>query len=314
MEYLVDSARQLTASAKQVDVNANQAASLYLAQLQQALKIPNAITMRVYGAATEEFKKIFHLNELYYDDDKYNRVIDMQGATESEVPQQPPQQPGMEPAPAPVPISEPEPSTFSMEADFDADDCDIRMCADPSQGSQMERAARADAIYQMALAQPQPIIDIREATVDVLEAMGAVDIDTLAPKPDPNAKDPMQELMIAQMQMEAEFRQRDQMLREQDQMLKAQKMMYEAALEQQTLSLQDDKLESEIVKNYASALNDIIATTQGTIDQGMAVIEELKNTLTTEEGDTKNGDTGTGLIDAISGSPAAGGEGAGGLA
>jgi hypothetical protein len=166
----------------------------------------------------------------------------------------------------------------------------------------------------MALAQPQPIIDLREATVNVLEAMGAVDIDTLAPKPDPNAKDPMQELMIAQMQMEAEFRQRDQMLREQDQMLKAQKMMYEAALEQQTLSLQDDKLESEIVKNYSSALNDIIATTQGTIDQGMAVIEELKNTLTTEEGDTKNGDTGTGLIDAISGSPAAGGKGAGGLA
>lgn len=322
MEYLVNSARQLTAAAKQVDVSANQAASLYLAQLQQALKIPNAITMRVYDAATQEFKKIAHLNYLYYDNEKYNRVIDMQGAAESLIPQpqdmqqqalppgMPPELAGMEGMQPQLPVEPPAPD-FSMEDDFSPDDCDIRVVADPSQGSQMERAARADAILQEAKTQPQPVIDVREAYINWMEAMGVADIEKLAPKPDPNARDPMQEMMAAQMQMDAEFKQRDQMLREQDQMLKAQKMMFEAQKEMEALGLQDDKLESEIVKNYATALKEYAAAMASSGDQSLAVIQNLKSLIDTEEG----GVDGTrDFRRTIEGSPAIRGEGAGGLA
>lgn len=305
MGYLVESARQLTAAAKQVDVNANQAASMYLAQLQQALKIPNSITMRVYDAATMEFKKIAHLNYLYYDDDKYNRVLDMQGATESDIPQPQDTQeaptdlpPGEAPVAAPVatPVPE-EPSSFSMEEDFDPDDCDIRIIADPSQGSQMERAARADAIYQMAMAQPQPIIDLREATLDVLQAMGTPDIDKLAPKPDPNARDPMKELMIAKMQADEEAAERDRSLRARDQQLKEQQlaiqaaeMQYKASMERIKLGLEDDKLESEIVRNYAAALKDIVTSSQETLESGLQTIQQLKSMIDVEEdGESDNG-------------------------
>ena len=58
MEYLIQSARQMANAAINVEANAGEAATLYLARLQQGLKVPNSITMRVYNAAQKEFNKI----------------------------------------------------------------------------------------------------------------------------------------------------------------------------------------------------------------------------------------------------------------
>jgi len=165
----------MTNAAVNVEANAGEAASLYLARLQQGLKVPNSITMRVYSAAKKEKQKIGLLNHKHFDDEVYNRVLD-------------------------------EEQTFSMEQDFNPEDCDIALAADPAQGSDIERVQRAQAVLEEAKTQPSQVINLRLAYIDWLEAMKTPNIEELAPEPDPNAQDPQQQMMIAQMQMEERSR------------------------------------------------------------------------------------------------------------
>ena len=159
----------MTDASSQVDASPNEAAALYLARLQQTLKRPNIIIMRVYNCAAKEFGLIFDLNYKHFSDDKYNRIID------DEV-------------------------TQSMKADFNPKDCDIRLVADPSQGSDIERIARAETVLQNAKTEQQPITDMRRATKDYYNVLGVADVDVLVPEP--QGPDPMQAMMEQQQQLE----------------------------------------------------------------------------------------------------------------
>ena len=225
MEYLINSSRSMTNAAVNVEAQPGEAASLYLAKLQQGLKVPNSIIMRVYECARNEFKKIAALNFKHFDNDKYSKVIDQQA---------------------------------SMEADFDPEDCDIRMTADPSRGSDFERIQRSQAVLELASTQTQQVINYREAVLGVLEAMNTPDIETLAPEPDPNAVDPMMQVMIAEKQMDAELKQKDQMLRENGQRLQEQKLAYEAAKTMSELGLAADEQEGKIAKLYSETLKNLV--------------------------------------------------------
>ncbi len=227
MEYLIQSARSMTNASTKVESQPGEAASLYLAKLQQGLKVPNSIIMRVYDCARNEFKKIAALNYKHFDNHKYNRVLDVD-------------------------------IQASMEHDFNPKDCDIRMTADPSQGSDVERVQRAEAVYQMALNQPQQVINFRLAVVGLLESMKTPNIEELAPEPDPNAQDPMQQLMAAQQMAEMEMRKEDQTLRGQEVELKKQKIALEAAKEMSRLGLQADKQEAEITHLYTQSLERLV--------------------------------------------------------
>lgn len=240
--YMVDSLRRLTDASSQLDANANEAAALYLARLQQTLKRPNVITMRVYNCAAKEFKAIFALNHKHFSDDKYNRVIDA-------------------------------PQEYSMAQDFDPEDCDIRLVADPAQGSDIERIARAEAVLQNAKTEATPITDMRQATIEYYEVLGVKDVTILVPEPE--GPDPMeammkrqQELEEAKEQMDAEFRDREQKLKERDQDLrerqqninlktKEQENMMKAVKEAATLSLQGDELEAKITEIYSRAMKNL---------------------------------------------------------
>lgn len=222
MDYLVTSARSMTNAAINVQAQPGEAASLYLAKLQQGLKVPNSITMRVYNCERSEFKKIAALNYKHFDDNKYNRIIDSN-------------------------------EQASMQADFNPEDCDVRVVADPSQGSDIERIQRTQAILDEAKTQPQQILNLRQAYIEWLESMNTPNIEELAPEPDPNARDPMKDLMMAQQAMDAEFRQRDQQLREGELRVKQAKAAKEAAKAMSDLGLQADKTEAEITKIYTDA-------------------------------------------------------------
>lgn len=184
-EYLVEAARRMTVAAYNTDASAGEAASLYLARLQQGLKTPNMIIMRVYECAKLEFQKIAELNFKHFDNAYYNEILD-------------------------------EGQQYSMEADFNPSDCKVDLVADPSQGSDVERAAKAEAVYdtamgQIALPSPQNIINLREATIYKFKAMQLPDedIEKLVPMPDP--KPPMaQQLMLAQQQFDAGLKQEEQ--------------------------------------------------------------------------------------------------------
>ncbi len=56
LQNLKDEVMKYTAASQMVDIPTGEAASLGLARLQQALKVPNAITSQVYFGLTEEFK------------------------------------------------------------------------------------------------------------------------------------------------------------------------------------------------------------------------------------------------------------------
>jgi len=263
MEYLIQSSRSMTNAAINVEAQPGEAASLYLAKLQQGLKVPNSIIMRVYECARREFKKIAALNFKHFDDDKYNKILDGEPA--------------------------------SMESDFNPDDCDIRMTADPSQGSDIERVQRASAVYEMASTQTQQVINYREAVIDMLEAMNTPSIDTLAPEPDPNAVDPDRQLMLAQMGMEAELKKKDQELRERGQNIQEMKMAHEAAktmaelgLKGSDQSLKADELEAKITKLYTSALKDLVDAGIASGEQAIDAAKRIEDKFIDSKG---NGQT-----------------------
>ena len=246
MEYLVASSRSMTNAAVNIQAQPGEAASLYLAKLQQGLKIPNSIIMRVYECARREFKKIAALNYKHYNDNKYNRILDAK-------------------------------EQASMKRDFNPEDCDVRMTANPSQGSDIERVQRSQAIYDMAKSQPQQVLNYREAQLDVLEAMKTPNIEKLAPEPDPNAVDPMQQLMVAQQAAEMEMRKEDQELRGQEVQLKKQKLALDAAREMSKLGLQADKQEAEIAHLYAQSLEKIVKAGIATGDNAINVVEQIED-------------------------------------
>ena len=171
-----------------------------------------------------------------------------------------------------------------MEADFDPEDCDIRMTADPSQGSDIERVQRAQAVFDMAKTQPQQVLNYRQAQLEVLEAMKTPNIEELAPEPDPNARDPMQDLMMAQQAAEMEMRKEDQNLRREETQLKKQKAAMEAAREMTKLGLQADKQEAEITNLYTQSLERIVKAGIASGQEALEAAQLIEDTFI--EGDT----------------------------
>ncbi len=257
MEYLISSSRSMTNAAVNVEAQPGEAASMYLAKLQQGLKVPNSIIMRVYECARREFSKIGLLNYKHFDDDKYNKVLDVD-------------------------------QTASMEKDFNPEDCDIRMTADPSQGSDIERAQRASAVYQMATNQTQQVINYREASLGLLEAMNTPDIETLAPEPDPNAVDSDRQLMLAGMQMEAELKKKDQELRESGQRLQEQKLAYEAAKTMSELGLSADEQEAKITKLYSETLRNLVEAGIASAEQAAEAAQQIEDKFIDGQSQTNN--------------------------
>lgn len=245
MDYLITSARSMTNAAINVEANAGEAASLYLARLQQGLKVPNSITMRVYSSAKKEFKKIGLLDHKHFDDEIYNKILD-------------------------------EENQASMKADFDPKDCDIALVADPSKGSDIERIQRAEAVLQEAKLQPQQIINLRLAYIEWLESMKTPNIEELAPEPDPDARDPMQEIMVAQMQMEAELKQEELAIRKQKITTEMHALAMKAAAQAQELEFESAKKEREVYEVESQvAIN--IAKERLTIAEAEA--QEIENDM-----------------------------------
>lgn len=220
-EWMLTQLRTMTASALNLDTNSQEAAMMYLARLQQGLKVPNSIVMRVYDCAKEEFTKIAAINFKHYSDKKYNKVLD-----------------------------EAEPA--DMRADFNPDDCDIRPATDPSQGSDIERQQRASIVLEEAKTQMEPILNVREAYLDWLESLKVDDLERLAPEPS-GEPDPMEQMMVANLQREAELAEREMTLKEAKQEMDRTEAMMKAMREGAGLGLELDMAEADIALKYAQA-------------------------------------------------------------
>lgn len=218
--HLEESARRMSVAGMQVEANANEAASLYLARLQQALKAPNAMMWRVSECFQQEFYCLFTLLAKYGDDADYQNFLD-------------------EPA--------------SIATDFDLTDCDIKPCVNPSQGSDFERMMRAQVVLEKASQAPQ-MHNMYEAYKDYYEASGVVGVESILPPPDPNAVDPMQQLQMQYMAMEAEFRNRDLSVKEQELAIKQMKAVSEMRAQMIKIQSEIETAEADRVKTLTEAM------------------------------------------------------------
>jgi chaperonin GroES len=265
-KYLADTAQQMTTAAYQVEANQGEAASLYLARLQQGLKTPNMIVMRVYECMKKEMQKIALLNFKHYDNAYYNEILD-------------------------------EAEQANMANDFNPKDYDVKLVADPSQGSDIERVGKADQVYGMCIEQAglgQNVINLRAASINKMKALGIKDedIQTLAPEPDPNAPPSKEvQLMLAQQAFEADLKKKALDLEQEGLEIKKQEMQQraekvrldglkqarDAALELSKLGLQADLDEAAITEKYANALKGLVKDAGLSVDQAKSMIGRIES-------------------------------------
>lgn len=243
MVHLEEAARRMTVAGQQVEANANEAASLYLARLQQALKAPNAMIWRVCEGFKSEFKAMFRLLFLHGDDKQYQYVVDEEA---------------------------------SLREDFNPDDCDIAPTLNPSQGSDWERLARAEAVLQAAQGNPQ-MHNVRYAYEQYYKAMGVPDIDQLLPEPDPNAVDPMQQLQLQYAQMEAEFKDREMAVKEGKLALDQMKAVGEMRQQLASMQVDAEKADADRVKTLTEAMKNLAQIADMEEAKAMRTLEILNS-------------------------------------
>lgn len=111
----------------------NTPATTTMATIEQGMKVFTAVYKRIYRALQKEYKKLFKLNRIYFDENKYTNVLD-------------------------GPIT-------SM--DFDEESYDICPSADPSTPTQTEKLMKAQALLELL---PIGTLDPLEVTRRILEA------------------------------------------------------------------------------------------------------------------------------------------------
>jgi hypothetical protein len=216
---------QYTSASQSMNVSAGEAATLYLARLQQSLKVPNAITSRVYGSLTKEFERIDDLMKRYMPEEKYKGIINWhpkvppsvkaqyeQAMTQYQAMAEQAMAMGMQfplqPPDDPQAVAE---MGITKKGDF-AEAFDIITTADPTLGNEQERIAKAEIVATRAQT-VQGVYNVYETEKKFLEAIGAIDIDKMLPEPT-NEPDPM---MMAQVRwtnadaarMESEAKERE---------------------------------------------------------------------------------------------------------
>lgn len=212
LESLKEDARRLVTISQNVEGNPNEAAELYLARLQQSLKLPQAIMINVYNGVTRELKRLYDIYQRYLDPDEYKEIV------------------GEE---------------FDPIADFGDDDMDIKPTSDPTQGSEEERISKATIILNEA--KQSPVFDLRAAYNNYFQAIGVSNPEVYLPEPQPNEPDP---LAVMQAQAAADMGKAEKMKGMAD-MMGAQADMMEAQMKMQKLEAEIAKMESETMKNLA---------------------------------------------------------------
>ena len=210
LKDLKDDIDSYTTASQSIDAKSGEAASLYLARLMQALKVPNAITSRVYRFLSDEFNRIDDLMRRYLPNDDYKAIINCTPEITTQVKQQyqqamqhwqqVAQQAQGRGLPVPPPPKDPQQladEAVNKDADF-AESFEFVTTADPTLGSEQERIYRAEMVATRG-EQNSDVYNKYESERKFLLAIGQTDIDTVLPPPtgQPN---PMQlaQLRLAQ--------------------------------------------------------------------------------------------------------------------
>jgi hypothetical protein len=216
LEQLKMEAREMTSVSMASDASPGEASSLYLARLHQSLIKPNSIMVRVFNGLTSEFKRIYDIQKRYLTQEEYSKILDDDQA--------------------------------NVESDYEDESMDIKTTADPSQGSEIERATRAEIVKNDAMMNPA-MFNVRNAYIDWYEALGIKDTERYLPEPQPGQPDPIQMMQAQSMQQMSEA----EMMKGQADMIEAQAKLIDANIKLAKMDIEIDKLESEVIKNLSTA-------------------------------------------------------------
>jgi len=223
--------------------------------LRQGLQVFSSIYKRIHRSMKREFKKVYRLNMLYLEDEKYFAVLDQSGP-EDEI-------------------------AVIGKADFEDESMDIVPNSDPTNVSNAEKLAKAEslmALLQLGSVNPQV------ATKRILEAQDQDNIAELMqmpePQPDFDAQVKMQELQLqaseqemqkvkiqyqaardeanatltmAKAQSEVERTELEKLKVQFDAELQQAKLMMEAKEKEMDIQLQELKILQEEIKAKAQA-------------------------------------------------------------
>ena len=256
MEGLKEEVRQMT-RATGVEAMANEAAEMYLARLQQALTIPNAINCRVLSGVTSEVKRISDIISNYMGQEEYKRILNDEKA--------------------------------DWTGDFEDGEYDIAMTADPTQGSQQEQIARATMIKNEAM--QNPALDPRKAYMKWFEAIGVQDPEEYLKPAEDGKPDPLQEMQAQAVKQMSEA----EMMKGQADIITAQSRMLTANTQaqetQQKMESEIDKLESETMKNLSEVdkneRDSVLKNRQQSLDNLENKMKRLREQLKDERDDSR---------------------------
>jgi len=197
----------------------NTPATTTMATIEQGMKVFTAVYKRIYRSLRSEYKKLFVLNHIYLDVEKYQSVMDI-----------------------PVQVE-----------DFDSDTYDVCPSADPSTPTQTEKLMKAQGLLELL---PLGILDPVAVVTRVLDAQEQPNIEQLfnqqvretgqfQPPPDPK---------LQEMEMKGQLEQQKMAMQQQSLQHKAQLEQASTAAQLMMKKAESDqKLQSEAAKSRLDA-------------------------------------------------------------
>lgn len=245
MEKLTLDLEKTVSTGQQTEANPGEAAELFLARLQQGLKLPTAIMVNVYNGISKELERLAEIYMDYLEDSEYQQITGDEMAT--------------------------------VEQDFGMPDLSLQLTADPTQGSEEERIAKSKIVLDEA--KQSPGHDLRKAYKDYYTAIGVSDVDEIIPEPKPQGPDPLLEIqnkMAEAQQIEAQSMQMSAIAR----MMTAQVDMMKAQSEIEKTQSETVKNYSEVDKNE---IQNTIAMLKSNFEAARGVFEDARRTFETDQ-------------------------------
>jgi hypothetical protein len=257
LQYTTESLTNMT-RAGSIEVQTNEAAEMYLARLRESMISTNSIRIRVAQGMSEEIQRIIDIQRTHLTLEKYQEILNDDKA--------------------------------DWTKDYSSKDFNIAFTADPSQGSDQERTARAKLVLDEA--KQNPVIDIRYAYEKYFEAIGITDKNEIAkiiPPPPETGPDPLQEMQAQSMKIAAEAEMKKgeaDMLAVQATQVRSQVEMLKAQKEMALLQPEIDKMQAETMKALSEVdKNEMTSSLQmqkQMNDEMMSRVKEIKEGMNNE--------------------------------
>ena len=149
LQHTEEGVQRLMNSVWAIEPLANEAASMYLARIKQGAKVPNAQVGRFCDGLTWELELLYNAVYKYGSNEEYTNVLDRQA---------------------------------DIKADFDPKNMDVMPNANPQQGSEAERMAKAQLVFDASQVEMgQGLHNTRKVYGDYYNAVGVEDVDSILP-------------------------------------------------------------------------------------------------------------------------------------